>query len=97
MSASANGSPARRRAGKKKKIGDIDCPPYPLPQRPNADASILEHAAYVRAVANEYRAVMDSRGDFRATVGAASRLAAATDELTSAIADAVAEGDNRLS
>lgn len=74
----------------------VDCPPYPLPQRPGAGASILEHAAYVRAVANEYRAVMDARGNFRATVSAASRLAAASDALTSAIADAVAEGDNRL-
>lgn len=75
--------------------GDIDCPPY-VPA-PNGAGTILELASRAADAANRYRATIDQRGDFDATLRAAGALARATHALTSAIADAVACGDNRLS
>lgn len=82
----------RRSGARRRAMTDIDCPPTVLP-RP----TILDLASRLNAASNAYREAMQSRAGFRDTLRAAGRLARAADELTAAIADAVAEGDNRLS
>lgn len=78
---------------------DIVCPPYDfdsVSQLP-ADATILQRAAHASSMAHRYRAAMEARLDLRTTFRIARELADATDALTTAIVDAVACGDNRLS
>lgn len=72
-------------------MSDLRCPPTKLPA-----PTILELASRLNAASNAYRAAMDARAPFRETLSAAGKLARAADALTSAIADAVAEGDSRL-
>lgn len=74
---------------------DLDCPPY-VPAR-NGVGTILELASRASDAASRYRATIDARADFDATLRAAGALARATHALTTAITDAVASGDNRLS
>ena len=78
---------------------DITCPPYDFGRDCHlpAGATILELASRASDAANRYRDVMERRANFRDTMRAARYLADATDALTTAIADAVACGDNRLS
>lgn len=76
-------------------MNDIVCPPY-RPPDDDGPASIFALAARASAAANRYRRLMDERADFRETVCAASNLARATERLTAAIADAVAEGDGQI-
>jgi hypothetical protein len=75
---------------------DIHCPPASLPQRDSEPTSILTLASRLNAASNAYRAAMESRAPFRETLTAAGKLARAADALTSAIADAVACGENSL-
>lgn len=80
-------------------MSELRCPPTEfvnLRQLP-ADATILDYAARASEVSNRWRAVMDARADFRTTISAAGAMARAIDDLTTAIADSVACGDNRLS
>lgn len=76
---------------------DIYCPPTPLPDDTPDTPAILDYAARAHAAADAYQRAMDERTDYRACIRLASSLARATQELTTAIADAVACGDNRLS
>lgn len=75
---------------------DLDCPPY-VPPRSGDETSILALAARASDAANRYRAAIDARCDFDTTLRLSGALARATQSLTTAIADAVATGDNRLS
>jgi hypothetical protein len=77
------------------RLPDIHCPPYVPPKAGNG--TILELAARAGHAVNRYRATVDNRGDFDATIRAAAALSRATQDLTTAIADAVACGDNSLS
>jgi hypothetical protein len=77
---------------------DLRCPPSDTAAPATAEKSILALAARARAASDEYRACVDAEKlDFRAALAATNKLARAVDALTSAIADAVACGDNRLS
>lgn len=76
---------------------ELRCPPTSHMRSECAPQTILEHAAAASDAANYYRTVMDDRADFRTTINAAAALARATHALTTAIADAVATGDNLLS
>jgi hypothetical protein len=77
---------------------NYDCPPpyieHSLPTEPR---TILEYGAIASDAANAYRATIDQRMTFEATMSAGRRLAIATQALVTAIADAVATSDNRLS
>jgi len=77
--------------------GDYDCPPYAAAVSPPADATILDLAALAARAADDYCTAMDNRADYRMTLRTAGALARATQALTTAIADAVACGDNSLS
>jgi hypothetical protein len=77
-------------------VNEIDCPPYVVPSSGD-DASILALAARASHAVDVYRATVDARKGFDETIRAARQLAIVTQCLTSAIADAVACGDNRLS
>lgn len=78
---------------------ELDCPPHEFGRDCHlpAPATILEHASIARDACNRWRDVMESRADLRTTFRASRALADATEALTSAIADAVACGDNTLS
>ena len=69
---------------------DLDCPPYVVPPSGD-DSSILALAARASHAVEQYRATVDARKGFDETIRAARQLAIATQCLTSAIADAVAE------
>lgn len=77
------------------RLPEIHCPPYVPPTAGNG--TILELAARASHAVNRYRAIVDDRGDFDATIRAAAALSRATQDLTTAIADAAACGDNTLS
>jgi len=74
---------------------DLDCPPYVVPPSGD-DSSILALAARASHAVEAYRATVDARKGFDETIRAARQLAIATQCLTSAIADAVATGENSL-
>ena len=77
---------------------NLDCRPYPgIAHNAQKPASILELAACASSAANEYQRVIDARESFDASMRAGRAMAIATQALTTAIADAVACGDNRLS
>lgn len=76
---------------------DIDCRPYTPPAPDTEPHTILEYASRASDAANRYRDAMQSRANFKETLRASGALAAATERLTIAIADAVAAGDNTLS
>lgn len=74
---------------------DIDC--APTENRVRRDPTILELAARLNAASNRYHEATQSRRmSFSDRLARVDKLAAAADELTSAIADAVAAGDGRL-
>jgi len=75
--------------------GDINCPPYVIPPSGD-DGSILALASKASHAVELYRATVDARKGFDETIRAARQLAIATQCLTTAIADAVACGDNSL-
>lgn len=77
---------------------DLDCRPYygrqsALP----SDATILDYAAQASDAAGRYQRAMDARADYPTCIRLASSLARATQALATAIADAVACGNNTLS
>lgn len=73
---------------------ELRCPPV---NPGGAPQTILELAADLTSASDRYRASMDAREDFRVVLRHAGSLARAADALTTAIADAVACGDNSLS
>lgn len=74
---------------------NLRCPPTDIGPDKN-ETSIMALASRLNAAVNVYRDAMQSRLPFRETMSAAGRMARAADALTTAIADAVAEGDGKL-
>lgn len=77
-------------------FSELRCPPV-HPEGLRAPQTILELASELASASDRYRASMDAREDFRVVLRHAGSLARAADALTTAIADAVACGDNSLS
>lgn len=81
---------------------DLDCRPYvpPTPGDVGPDGrplTILARVSNASAAADRWRWMMDNRQPFDATLRAAADMARAIDAVARAVADEIAEGDNRLS
>ena len=85
-------------SGRVDTVSDYDCPPWygALEDTTPAD-TILDLVARASVAVERYRAAMDARADYRTTLSVAGQLARATEALVTAIADAVACGENTLS